>query len=258
MAMGLGRRQAATHRPSPTATPVLALFTFNSSGASSTLDNLFVTAEGGAFCGAAVVLKGNPTKYDAGSIQSIQTDNDAGNWSSGVLQQVPGDASAADAGSPNYCDQIIFITNVSNSTITIKGLAVTYVVASVTNSYHYNLYNCAPYEPNCPQLGAGVPGCHLAFRLTPGKAGSSVQQDCPQPLVVTPQQSAPIQFVFTSAPQSELYKASISLILGGGTKITLPNSFDDALVFDSPSQFSCYAVAGDKLVQIPVLHSNCV
>jgi hypothetical protein len=254
-----GKTSTVGHTPSPTLSPASAtfssLFTFNSSTTeSATLDHLSVQSLAGVSCGGTVVLKGDPAAYDAGSIQSIGTDLRTGNFSSGVLQAVPGDVFAADFGAPNNCKQQtpIAITNLSDSTITLKGIAITYVVTSLTNSYHYNVVDCIAYEPGCAPGGAAVPGCFVKFSLSPGKAGTSLEQDCVPEQIVTPQQSTAVFLSFASTPTSELYKISLSLVLGDGTRITLPQNFDNALVFDSPGQFTCYSPVGGRLVQIPM------
>jgi hypothetical protein len=216
----------------------------------------------GADCGFSEVLKGDPTQYDAGTIQSIRTEDQANDFSSGVLERVPGSFTTGTDGQPNECTDSIVITNMSNNTVTIKGVVVTYVVSSQTNSYRYNLFDCTPYEPYCPQLGASVSGCVLDFALTPGTAGTTSEQDCgaDEQQVLSPQQSGYVVYRFTSTPTSQLYKVSISLVLGDGTKIDLPQTFDDLLVLASPNQFTCYSQVGDKLNQISLQlqGSDCV
>jgi hypothetical protein len=236
--------------PSPTSTPAPNLFGFNHGG-TATVGNLTVMGMG-ADCGFSEVLKGDPTQYDAGSIQSIRTDDQANNFSSGVLEKVPGSFTTGTDGQPSECSDNIAITNLSNNTVTLKGVIVTYVVTSQTNSYHYNLFDCTPYEPYCPELGASVPGCVLNFALTSGPAGTALEHDCraDQQQVLPPQQSGLVAFTFMSTPTSQLYEVSISLVLGDGTRIELPQTFNDLLALVSPSQFSCYSQVGDKLEQI--------
>lgn len=236
--------------PSPTSTPAPNLFGFNHGG-TATVSNLTVTGVG-ADCGFSEVLTGDPTQYDAGSIQSIRTDDQANNFSTGVLERVPGSFMTGTDGQPNECSDLLDITNLSNNTVTLKGVVVTYVVTSQTNSYHYNLFDCTPYEPYCPELGAAVTGCVLNFPLTSGPAGTALEQDCTadQQQVLPPQQSGLVAFNFMSTPTSQLYEVSISLVLGDGTRIELPQIFTDLLVLVSPSQFSCYSQVGDTLEQI--------
>jgi hypothetical protein len=105
-------------------------------------------------------------------------------------------------------------------------------------------------------------GCVLHFALTSGPAGTALEQDCraDEQQVLPPQQSGLVAFTFMSTPTSQLYKVSISLVLGDGTKIDLPQTFDDLLVLASPNQFTCYAQVGDKLNQISLQMqgSDCV
>lgn len=281
---GIGPSPTATHHPSPTAThhpsPTpnpASLFTFNNSAPSANIGDLYVNTYSLLDCGMTPVLPGNPTEYDAGTIQTLQTELNSGKPSSNFLRTVPGDFGAADQGQPNDCDGAqILVTNFSNSTFTLKGVAITTVVSSVTNPYHYNLYDCAPYKPNCPfttttfvgivSHGGFGPECVTQpFSLAPSKAGFSRVEDCEQsqqtpvitPIGIPAGQVGEIDLGFTSTTPNQLYKVSISLIWSDGTRLMLPEIFDYDVVFSSPSQFSCYSLAGTSVVEVSVLHSDC-
>jgi hypothetical protein len=216
----------------------------------------------GADCGSSLVLKGNPSEYSAGSIQEIATDVSVRNFSTGVLQQVPGAYSASSPRDPNVCIEHVTFKNLGSTTIVLKGAVITNAISSEPNSYHYNLFDCAPY-PSLGDCPAGFPtfaGCNLVFTLTQPTAGTSMEQDCPQGTLsaVSPQESGAVVLILSSTQKSRLYKVGISLILGEGSKITLPTNLDDVLVYASPSQFSCYSPEQGKLVRVSAEMTHCL
>jgi hypothetical protein len=194
-------------------------------------------------------------------IQEIGTDVAARNYSTGVLQQVPGAYSASSPGDPNQCVDYVTFTNIGDNTIVVKGAVITNVVSSKSNSFHYNLFACAPYPSlgDCPPAYGTYAGCNLVFALVPGTPRSSLEQDCSQATVqiVPPQQSGALVLILSSTYLSQLYKVNISLVLGDGSKVILPAHFDDVLVFASPRQFSCYAAVNGKLAQVSAQTSHC-
>lgn len=281
-------------------------FAFNCP-ASAVVGGLQVATTGIA-CDGYLVLKGLRPVYDAGTLQAMAhyveplalspAPSAVDPWTGGRRDYTNGPdypALVTDPGSPDTptvptalqsvlawvpgapnCFGRLELTNVSSTSVAIRGIEVTLAADTEPNAFSYQLIDvCTLARCNAPG-GASPPCAYFApIQLHGGRAGARVDVPlsqlltgtgdaslCPLPLLLKPTEAQEIIVEFTSNPQHLVYAVNLALQLGGSGSATLafPSQFEQHLVFvDKTVPFSCYGLQRNRFVlETPQTVGRCV
>ena len=167
------------------------------------------------------------------------------------------------------------ITNTGQQTVAVSAIHAAFTSASAANGYAYRLIDyCSLVKcitcQSTPVCGTSVNCQYFAsLNLHPGPAGTQLEApiqsqlpqegQCPVPLVFHPGDFYPIDILVDSQAPSQIYHLQLSLTLDTGAgpqTLTLPSSFNSAIVFAASSQFTCYGLQGTTFVQEPQVNAD--
>lgn len=240
------------------------------------MDGLHIQTDG-VNCGSWIVLSGQQTTYDIGTIQQTRAYVAAyqkaanGDGSSKLpplpitLQEVPG--ATADG-----CAGDFVITNTGTSDIQIVSFSAELAANPLKNAFAYRLVDVCSLlgvrDFACQGSSGGNSPCAYAatVSLTGGAANMRANAPvvvqaatggdttgCPTPITVAPAKAVEIFLSFISKPANLIYKLKLALTLNtaaGAKTINLPSSFDTTLTFDDESLHSCYALQENTFVAL--------
>ncbi len=249
---------------------------------------LYVQSETGFTCdfspngslsvpGTLVLPMAQPT-YDQGTIQSMKNYLTAfSHVTSGQLGTVPHPAPSVN---PDIfqlapvniaelgCNEILQVTNIGNTPVQISQISVQFTADTQVNNHRYNLIDACSLIPSIDCLSSSIgsyePVYEARFDLHPGKANTIMPATClgystancpQQALMLRPGEVAEVYLTYFSSTSGNL---SFSLLPSfslewSGKPVTYPApQLQEHFSFANISQFSCYALKGQKFTQVPL------
>lgn len=219
-----------------------------------------------------LVLATDRLTYDIGAIQEMQTYIAKAVFDKqsyltqppATLQWVPG----------NSCSIDLQITNTGDTVVQIVKAGVKLQHDSRPNNYQYHLVDACSFTTDCQVFPAILSPCSSFIQLQSGSAGTlfentfanpysfNGQGQCPE-LTLKPKGVAEVQIDFSASSAAGIFSVVPQLTLvtaTGRSALPLPQ-LAGTVAFANHSQFSCYSLRGDTLVQVnlnPARGVNCI
>ncbi len=234
----------------------------------------YITNGGNPTPGTLVLPTVQPT-YDQGTLQSVINYITAANKSRAfVLDTVPYPEFSANSDAfrlaavtvaPMGCGETLHVTNIGNAPVQISQVSVQLTADTQTNHQHYNLIGlCSLVSSLCFPRGGGEAAFLASFDLHSGKTNTKVPATCwgyaapacsPQALSLKPGEVAKVVLSYSASDNlSFSLKPTFTLDWPGTGKQTIypVPQLQATFAFASTSQFSCYALQGQKFIAVPV------